>query len=592
MHPAKPADSLQQQASPVTNPSQALPQRNLNTLPSLLEAAAWQPAHQQDWLVLSVEQVRQVEHAAFREVASYILMQAAGQRSAQKIMDLVQHLDHRCPQVVVLAGPGNNGGDACVVANALAEQGLPVELWQFKGGREGSADRQKAEAGCKHPNLRHSQWGKTTLQLKPGALVVDGLLGIAGRDRPKGPIAEVIAAINAQREGLGRTGHVHVVALDCPSGLDCDTGLAPGEVLAADLTLTYIAAKTGLFMSDGKDVCGEIWLDTLHCDALIHQRIAQGTLGAVVRVRGRLSQMQRLPRRQHAQHKGSFGSVAVLGGQHGMVGAAVLTARSALLMGAGRVALSLLAEHGHSSPDVQWPGTRPFLDLNFPEIMNKPLQDNCNFAEILAVGPGLGTSPEAQDWLDALFDEALEHGPLGVKKHHWVLDADALNLLAEHNRLKTKWLKLRKQSPECHAVITPHPLEAARLLNSTVDAIQRNRPDAARELARQFDCVAVLKGAGTVIAANHSPATRIEINGTGGPALGTAGSGDVLTGAVAALLGQGLTSFDAAACAVWLHGLSVNALPGENQAHRVSHASAIAQRMAQHYNQLLQQGTR
>ncbi|HEY1058495.1 MAG TPA: NAD(P)H-hydrate dehydratase [Limnobacter sp.] len=560
--------------------------RSLSNLAENLTQAAWQAAHLQDWPTLSVQQVREVEQAAFQAVPSYTLMQAAGQRSALKILDLIRHLDHPCPQIVVLAGPGNNGGDACVVASTLAEQGLTVELWQFKGNNQRSTDRQQAEAACAHPHVRHAHWGKAELCLKPGALVVDGLLGIAGQGAPKGHIAEVVASINAQRAALGSTGRIHVVALDCPSGLDCDSGQATGRVLQADLTLTYIAAKTGLFMSDGKDVCGDIWLDTLHCDALVQALVEKPTRNPTARLLGRNSQLQRLPQRKHAHHKGSFGSVGVLGGQHGMVGAAVLTARSALLMGAGRVAISLLAEHGHCSPDVQLPGHAPFLDPHFPELMNKPLDTNLGFAQVLAVGPGLGTSPEAQAWMDTLFESGQHHA------HDWVLDADALNLLAEHAHLKTQWLALRKAQPDCRAVMTPHPLEAARLLNSTVEAVQSNRIDAACQLAQQYDCVVVLKGAGTVVAYTTSATTSVEINGTGGPALGTAGSGDVLTGAVAALLGQGLSAMDAAACAVWLHGLSVSPLPGESEAHVVSHASAIAQRMARHYNHLLQQSAR
>jgi len=270
----------------------------------------------------------------------------------------------------------------------------------------------------------------------------------------------------------------------------------------------------------------------------------------------------------------------VLGGQQGMVGACVLSARTALMLGCGRVALTLLHEADMHLPDVQRQGQSPFLDLIFPEIMNKGLESNLEFADTAVVGPGLGQSEEALSMVHAL----LEHD----KGLNMVWDADALNLLAANSALRTRLLHYRRKHRAKSLVLTPHPLEAARLLQSTTEVIQTDRLKAAQSLACQFDCTVILKGTGSLICdSNH-----IEINTTGGPALATAGSGDVLAGAIAAMLGQGLSEFRAASFAVYLHGLSVEPIGRDRESLYISHASEIAQRMKACLNHLLSQSAR
>jgi hydroxyethylthiazole kinase-like uncharacterized protein yjeF len=544
--------------------------------PENLSHANWQQLDQKSMPVLSVEQIRALEQAAFTHIDSFLLMQAAGVRSALKIVDQIVHSKTHSPPCLVLAGPGNNGGDACIVAGELKRKGLQVNLLQVSDGKTGSKDRMQAVLWA----LAH---GVQPMEFEPdmplpdidtGTVIIDGLLGIACDRSPQGAIERLIRHVNAHHH------KARVYALDCPSGLNCDTGSAPGAAVQAHTTFSYLACKHGLLSEQGKDLCGELWIDTLNCDALLDTGPHTAELGMVVHAVSRLDQLQHLPKRGHQHHKGSFGSIAVLGGQQGMVGACVLSARTALMLGCGRVALTLLHEADMHLPDVQRQGQSPFLDLSFPEIMNKGLESNLEFADTAVIGPGLGQSEEALNMVHAL----LEHD----KGLDMVWDADALNLLAANSALRARLQHYRCKHRAKSLVLTPHPLEAARLLQSTTEMIQADRVKAAQSLASQFDCTVVLKGTGSLVCNSN----QIEINTTGGPALATAGSGDVLAGAVAAMLGQGLDEFKAASFAVYLHGLSLEPLAGEREGLYVSHASEIARRMKAWLNHLLSQSAR
>lgn len=545
--------------------------------PENLGHANWLQLDQKSMPVLSVKQIRAMEQAAFSHIDSFLLMQAAGVRSALKIVDQIAHSETHATRCLVLAGPGNNGGDACIVAGELKRKGLHVDLLQVTEGKQGSKDRMQAVLWALAHGVQpiEIESGMSLPEIGMGTVIVDGLLGIACDRAPQGLIERLIQQINAHRH-LAR-----VYALDCPSGLNCDTGSAPGAAVQAHTTFSYLACKHGLLSDQGKGLCGELWIDTLNCDALLETRGANtAEWGLVVQAVSRLDQLQRLPRRNHEHHKGSFGSLAVLGGQRGMVGACLLSARTALMLGCGRVALTLLNEEDMHLPDIQHQGQTPFLDLVFPEIMNKGLQSNLEFADTVVIGPGLGQSDEALNMIHAL----LEHD----KGLNMVWDADALNLLAANSALRMRLEHYRRKHRSKSLVLTPHPLEAARLLQSTTEMIQADRVKAAQSLASQFDGTVVLKGTGSLICKPN----QIEINTTGGPALATAGSGDVLAGAIAAMLGQGLDEFKAASFAVYLHGLSLEPLAGEREFLYVSHASEIAGRMKRWLNHLLGQSAR
>lgn len=553
--------------------------------PDNLTQAHWLQPGQNTLPVLSVKQIRTLEQAAFEQTDSFLLMQAAGIRSALKIAEQIAHSEPHNLRCVVLAGPGNNGGDACIVAGELSRQGLPIELVQITEGKQGSKDRMQAVLWALAHGVKplELETDNDLPRIDPNTVVIDGLLGIACDRPPCGLIEMLINHVNASVAQINsQTQHkqVRVYSLDCPSGLNCDTGMASGAAIQAHTTFSYLACKHGLLTGQGKSLAGEVWVEALNCAQLLETLCSEKALGTISHVVANTDQLHRLPQRSHEQHKGSFGSIAVLGGQQGMMGACVLSARTALMLGCGRVALSLLSETDMHLPDVQRQGQTPFLDLVFPEIMNKGLDDNLQFADTAIVGPGLGQSEDALTMLEAL----LEHD----KGLHMVWDADALNLLASNSTLRERLKHYRTKHPGKSMIFTPHPLEAARLLQSTTDMVQADRPTAARALSSQFNCTIVLKGAGTLTCQGN----RLETNMTGGPALGTAGSGDVLAGAVAAMLGQGLNEFEAAAFAVHLHGLAVEPAHREQNGLLISHASEIAQRMKMRLNQLLNQCAR
>lgn len=625
--------------------------------PENLNSANWKSLREHDLPVCDVEQIRQLEKTAFSMVDSFLMMQAAGFRTAQHIIQDIGHRPEGKPRFLVLAGPGNNGGDACLVAGKLHLAGYRVEWFQIQNDKPASQDRQKAEAWCRSTGLvaqyisdrsaeQYSANPKSendeSLQhinhhlsdhinkhlSQPNTWIVDGLLGI-GCDRPPSPLFEnLIRLVNNARL---TTAGIRVLALDCPSGLDCTSGLTPGAAIQADCTYTYIALKLGLLCNHGKDLAGEVRVDSLGCDAIFKtfsdssSNSTSNSLGnsfgnSLVNCISDETFKTRLPHRKHNHHKGSFGSLAVIGGAPGMVGAALLAARTAIQLGAGRVALSLISELDQRMPDVQVQGFQPYLDPLFPELMNKSLDDNFSFADCLVVGPGMGESFDSLQTLHRILDEQF-HKPM-------VWDADALNLLAANSELQEKLIRVRTNlnnnlhkdlhvgdangkstikanKPLPALILTPHPLEAARLLGSagtnkstsviSSAEVNSNRVKSAQTLAKRYQCTVVLKGAGTLIACGHSADEKsthqhaITVNCTGGPMLATAGSGDVLAGVIAALLAQlgHSTGFHTAQLGVWLHGLACEPLPGEKYAPAICSASGLILRIQSHLNRLL-----
>lgn len=512
---------------------------------------AWLYPREDHFPVLTVAQTRAAEEAAFKAVDSFELMKAAGERSAARILDDLRHCESQPAQVLVLAGPGNNGGDALICARTLAQAGVNVVLMDIADPHTGSKDRQNAKkladsvpipsVDARHPVIDRDSW------------IVDGLLGIGITRAAEGLIARWIELINHSPNRR------RVYSLDSPSGLNCDTGLAMGPAVQADVTLSYIACKLGLLSSEGKDLCGTLMIEPLNCERFIAPNALQAPSDQ--------QHTARLPHRLHAHHKGNHGSVSVIGGCSGMVGAALLAARSAILCGAGRVAYSLLADQAD----------QPLIDFQFPELMNKSLEDALTFSTVLAVGPGMGQSGLAEQVLNRVLRA---NQPL-------VLDADALNLLATDSATLGDGMTHRIQAG-WQTVLTPHPLEAARLLNTSTEWVQHHRLSAATALSERFNATVVLKGAGTLTVYK----ARSEINLTGSSLLATGGSGDVLTGCIAALLAQGLSAFEAASTGVWLHGLAADPLPDETHGPEVAGASMLITRINQQLNHFLHKRAR
>lgn len=468
--------------------------------------------------------IRRLERAAYANLSPFTLMARAGAAAASW---LTAHAP--TGPLLLLAGPGNNGGDALVAATCLHRAGREVQAWLLADPTRLPADAARAwqqanDAGVPLqvlvPDAASPQtappWPTTAPRF---AAVVDGLLGI-GLNRPaSGALAEWIARLCT----LADQG-VPVFALDVPSGLSADTG-AGAPAVRATRTLTFIAAKPGLLTLDGRDCAGELDIAPLGLDYP-----PQDTVAAWANTPGRFAAA--LPGRRHASHKGSFGTLAVIGGSIGMVGAPLLGARAALHLGAGRVHIGFLAE------------AAPAFDPVHPELMLHPV-DRLQLAEMsaLVAGPGMGTGDDGRRWLEM----ALRAGTPTV------LDADALNLLATDTALAA--IAKAGTAPR---VLTPHPLEAARLMGCTVAEVQRDRLDAARALASQWQAVVALKGSGTVIAGGDGNA--VAINPTGNAGLATAGTGDVLAGMIGALLAQGMAAESAALASVWLHGRAADRL--------------------------------
>lgn len=437
-------------------------------------------------------------------------MQQAGQAAARAALSM---LAGRPGPVLVLAGPGNNGGDALEVAAHLAHAQREVTIVQLEP-RHASAERDAARGRA--ANSRAAWCGHIDTE-KPWALAIDGLFGIGLARPPESPARELVAQVNA----LG----CPVLALDIPSGLDADTGTVKGCAVKATTTITFLGNKPGLHTADGRDYAGEVLVDWLGVDST-----AVPAPAALLNTPQLF--MHHLAARRQNSHKGSFGDVAVLGGAEGMLGAVLLASRMALYAGAGRIYAGTLAA---GLP----------VDVTQPELMWRDAATVALKRRTLVAGPGMGTSDAAS----ALLARALDaDGPA-------VLDADALNLIAADSGLQH-----RLAARAAPAILTPHPLEAARLLGITVQAVQAQRLACARDIAARLACTVILKGSGSIIAA---PGQTPCINPTGNPALATGGTGDVLAGLAGALLAQGVPAWEAACAAAWMHGKAADDLVAE-----------------------------
>jgi hydroxyethylthiazole kinase-like uncharacterized protein yjeF len=458
--------------------------------------------------VFRTAELREIEAAAQRGDPDPPLMERAGAAAAHIARTIATDKGRG---VLVVAGPGNNGGDAFVVARQL-------QSWWFKVDVVFAGDPAKLPVDARAAFDAWRAAGGSTLPAIPGNrqwdLAVDGLFGTGLKRDLDGPLAALVGEINALA--------CPVLALDVPSGLDADTGRVHGCAVRAAHTATFIGLKPGLLTLDGPDHCGEIHL----CPLGVDTRARTGSLigGDIVSAV--------LPQRRANTHKGDYGSVGIIGGAPGMAGAALLSGRAALQLGAGRVYVGFMRADS------------PEYDPLQPELMLRPAHEILRLEHLnaLAIGPGLGQSAEAHRLLAAALTV---NQPL-------VLDADALNLLALDVRLKG--LVTERDAP---AILTPHPAEAARLLARDTAHVQKDRVAAAGEIAALYQCAVVLKGAGSICAFQDG---TWHVNTTGNPGMASAGMGDVLSGFIAALLAQGADARSALLAGVHLHGAAGDAV--------------------------------
>jgi len=455
------------------------------------------------WPLFDAATIRAIETAAAAHLPHHTLMQRAGLAVAKLALALAPN----AKTIWIACGPGNNGGDGLEAALHLRRWGKQVVVTWL-------GDEAKAPADALASLQRARAAGASFASQPPGHwdLAIDALLGIGGARALEGAMADWAARMGAAS--------APILAVDLPSGLGADTGA--GLAIRATHTLGLLALKPGLFTAAGRDASGQVWLDDLGVAASGDEPTAW------------LTGPPPSSSRPHASHKGTYGDVAVIGGAAGMAGAALLAASAALHAGAGRVYAALLDPAAFA------------FDPSQPELMLRAW-DSLDLAK-MTVACGCGGGDAVRAVLPKVLSAA---GPL-------VLDADALNAIATDAQLQS--LLQARSRRDRGTVLTPHPLEAARLLGRSTTQVQADRLRAARDVAERFGCVVVLKGSGTVTAA---PGTTPFINPTGNARLATAGTGDVLAGMIAARLAAGVTAFEAASGAVYWHGLAADRWPSD-----------------------------
>jgi len=460
------------------------------------------------------------------------LMEQAGMGVALAVQEMAELYRLRAPRVLLIAGCGNNGGDALIAARLLQEQQVEVEVWlagsaaRVKGDARLALQKARAHKVPVREIDRPEAWESLADYSYDFDLVVDGLLGTGTQGPARGLMARAIEAVNL----LGT--HVPILSIDLPSGMNADTGEAPGGAVYADRTLTLGLPKVGLLQPAALPYIGglDVWpLGFLQ----EHVEAAPGLPGLELINRFELC-ANVFRRRSRIAHKGDFGHVLLVGGSTGYSGAIVLAARAALRSGVGLVSLRVpRAIHAIVATAVPGAMVHPFDEPADPAA-EWELE---RFDAVLA-GPGIGRTRQTRTLVEALLQSPVPQ---------LVLDADALTVFAGAPE------KLRR--PEGELVLTPHPGEAAVLLGLSPDAIQASRLESARALAWHSGALAVLKGAGTLIA---QPTGQAGINLTGNPGMARGGSGDVLAGLLTGLLAAAKEASlpDRVAAAVYLHGLA------------------------------------
>jgi len=437
------------------------------------------------------------------------------QRAGEAAFNVARHAYPDATHWLILCGHGNNGGDGYVVARLAVAAGLRVTLLAQESDKP--LPEEASDARDAWLNAGGTIHAADILWPDDIDLIVDGLLGTGLRNAPRDPIAALIERANAHP--------APVVALDIPSGLIAQTGATPGAVIHAAHTITFIALKPGLLTGKARDVVGKLHHNALGLDGWL-----AGQDTHITRF-DETDLAQWLTPRRPTSHKGDHGRLVIIGGDHGTAGAIRMAGEAALRSGAGLV--RVLTRSENISPIIT---ARPELMVH--ELTPQTLDDSLEWADVVVVGPGLGQ----QAW----GKQALQK--VGNFRKVTLWDADALNLLAinpdkRHNR-----------------ILTPHPGEAARLLNCSVAEIERDRLLSAQRLVKRYGGVAVLKGAGTIVAC-ESGAMGIVDAGNAGMASG--GMGDVLSGIIGALLGQKLTPYDAACAGCVVHGAAADRLAAQ-----------------------------
>jgi NAD(P)H-hydrate epimerase len=473
------------------------------------------------------EQTRELDRLAIAGspgepgIAGFELMQRAAGATFNLLLDLRRTLcsadaapaDFR---VAVFCGAGNNGGDGYVVAGLAREAGFAVTVYALAAPSKLTGDALLAYQWAEKEGVPVNLWAPDTHWRAD--LVVDALLGTGLKGSVRAGYATAIAAINQHASP--------VLAVDIPSGLCSDTGQVLGAAVEATHTVTFIGCKQGLLTGQGPAYTGQLHFTELSVPKAVYQHVPPSAIRL-----SRAGLQGVLPPRRATDHKGKFGHLLVVGGNHGMAGAAVMAAEAALYCGAGKVTVATRPEHAaviHSrSPQLMVAATDDPAEIE-PVFADK---------QIIVIGPGLGQDAWAKGLLQRV---------LALPKFR-VIDADGLNLLTD--------LQLLERGEGL--ILTPHPGEAAHLLGASVAEVQEDRFRAVRQLSRASMATVVLKGAGTLIA---DPEETTALCSAGNPGMGIAGMGDLLSGVIGALAVQGVTPGEAARYGVWAHATAADRL--------------------------------
>jgi len=466
-------------------------------------------AKKQDNYLYSCDQVRTLDRLAIDRdnISGLQLMQRAGMAVFKHIL---QH--YRKHAVTVFCGSGNNGGDGYVIATLAKEKGIAVQLIHLKQPRQLKGDAKRAYEIANEAGVPMADFSPE--MVLEDCVIVDALLGTGLKGSVKRTYRDAIELIN--------NSNLTVVAVDLPSGLNADTGDVGNICVKAQTTISFIGLKQGLFTNHGPDYCGKIVYQDLAVKSTIFDEIKPAAIKLQLS-----SLLRHLKPRQSSSHKNDYGHVIVVGGDYGYAGASLLAAEAALRTGAGLVSVATRQEHIST------------IVARRPEIMahavdsSKSLQTLVKKASVLIIGPGLGQSLWSRKMLNCALKADIPS----------ILDADALNLVARD--------QIQLNTMNHPYILTPHPKEAARLLNVETVQIQKDRFSAVKKISKKYHAQVLLKGTGSLVCVSNN--STIGVCTAGNPGMATGGMGDVLSGIIGGLLAQGVNQNHCLALATCLH---------------------------------------
>lgn len=497
--------------------------------------------------VVTSREMRDIDQIASEKfkIPSLILMENAGVRTAELVANKYRDLNWRS-EIIILAGKGNNGGDALVAARQLLAMGMRVRLFLLHG-----ADAYKNEAK-QNLEILLSQKVRPIILENIGPLeeffasaqgpflAVDGLLGIGIKGPLAGLYADVVDLVNAKAD--------YIIALDIPTGVDATSGAVVGNAIRADMTIAYGFGKLGHFVAPGALHRGELKVVDIALppkfrqDGVIHALTADNVAPL-------------LSRRDRYGHKNSFGHTLLIGGSPGKLGAISMASRACLRVGTGLVSVATW-EDGFESLMAKLDDEIMAVCLSFEDKQYAKYKEEVSDFSSIVVGPGMGTGEKAQRLFRDLLD--FYHGPL-------VIDADGINLLSDPS---TRKLLANRKYP---SVLTPHPGEMARLMNANTKDVLNNPKDFVEKAAEETNAVVLLKGATTFISAGEG---QLYLNHYPNDGMATAGSGDVLAGMIGGIIGQGMNARDSVCLGVFMHSYS-GQIAADKLGHRAMTASDI-----------------